>query len=240
MGVVYAQNMSDFPDWQQFPNAQSDNLFPSFQQVLTPGLHSTPILPALSWSSLFAAITPQAGAGQFQVNHFADAAGTQQIDADTWKVNTATRCVVRTPLRGKFARLDLTVTSGGNMTVNNWANFLSASSDRVSFPVSNQNLSAFGFAVPPSGSAHAESGEIAAGLAYFYLKPYDATGKLYVAIHAVDEFGTAGQLIADFGTPTATIDRLITVPDVIIQVKVDNLDGAAPHTFDFSLTIPPQ
>jgi hypothetical protein len=232
--------MTDYPDWQTFPNAQSDNLFASFTQTLTPGVHEGAVLPALSWSSLMIIVEPSAGAAQVTVNHFADLAATHEIDSDTWPVNASTALIVRTPLRGKYVRLDINVTSAGNLTTQTWSNFLSATSDRISFPISNQNLSDFDHSLAASGDITYDIGEIAAGMAYFYFKPYDATGKLEVSIHSVDELGNPGQLIADFGKPTATLDRLFTVPDVIIQVEVTNTDASAAHVYDFSLTIPPQ
>jgi len=232
--------MSDYQDWQSFPNAQSDNVFPAYNQVLAPGLHSTAILPAANWSSIIIIASPSAGAGQVQINYFADLAGTQQIDADTWPVNANTRLVVRTPLRGPYIRLDITVTSPGNLTAETWANFLSASSERISFPVSQQNISDFGVTLAHSTSNFYQSGEIAAGLALFYLKPYDTSGKLAAQIHAVDELGNPGQLIADFGTPTATVQQLIVVPDLILQVEIDNIDTVSSHKYDVSLTVPPQ
>lgn len=232
--------MTDYPDWQTFPNAQSDNLFPSYTQTFTPGVHLGTVLPALSWSSVMIIAGPSAGAGKIQITHFANAAATESIDSDTWDINASTRIVVRTPLRGKFIRIDYDVTSAGNMTVQNWANFLSASSDRISFPVSTQNLSDFAHALAASGTALYNSGEIAAGQAQFYFKPYDATGKLNVVLHAVDELGNPSTLICDFGAPTAIVQELIMVPDMILQVEVDNTDAANPHTYDFSLTIPPQ
>lgn len=232
--------MTDYPDWQSFPNAQSDNLFPGFTQTLTPGVHPGTVLPALSWSSVIIIASPTAGAAKLTITHYADAAGTQAIDSDTWSINATTRIVVRTPLRGKYVRIDYNVTSAGNLTVENWANFLSASSDRVSFPVSSQNISDFDHVLAATGDITYNIGEICAGNALFYFKPYDTTGKLAVVIHSVDELGVTGELIADFGKPTALVQQLITVPDVILQVEVVNTDGAASHTYDFSLTIPPQ
>jgi len=232
--------MSDYPDWQTFPNAQSDNLFTAFNQTLTPGLHSTAVLPALSWSSIIIIVSPSAGAAQVQITHFADLAGTQAIDADSWPVNASTRLVVRTPLRGRYVRIDINVTSPGNLTSDTWANFLSATSDRISFPVSQQNLSDFDNTIAHSTSNTYDIGEITAGMALFYFKPYDTTGKLSVELHGVDELGNPGQLIADFGKPTAIVQQLITVPDLILQVEVDNTDTVSSHTYDFSLTIPPQ
>lgn len=240
MPAAYTPCMTDYPDWQTFPNAQSDNLFPSYTQVLTPGLHTGTMLPALSWSSVIVIAGPSAGAGQIQIGHFADLAGTQEIDSDTWPINTSTRVVVRTPLRGKYLRIDYTVTSAGSMTVQNWANFLSASSDRISFPVSQQNLSDFSHALPASATATYNIGEIVGGQAFFYVKPYDATGKLSVFMICVDELGNPGQLVCDFGNPTAILRQQLAIPDKIVQVNIVNTDGAAAHTYDFSLTVPPQ
>jgi len=232
--------MTDYPDWQTYPNAQSDNLFSAFAQVLAPGLHSTPIIAALSWSSLMVIVTPSAGACKVQVNHFADLAGTQQIDSDTWSVNTTTVLVVRTPLRGKYVRIDITVTSAGSLTAHTWANFLSATSDHISFPVAQQNVSQFGYSLAANGTFTTNLGEICAGTALFFYNPHDATGKNRVSIHAVDELGNSGQLIAYFGFPTAAVQQQISIPDLIVQVEIDNTDGAAAHVFDFALTVPPQ
>jgi hypothetical protein len=232
--------MTDYPDYQTFPNAQSDNVFPLFTQTLAPGLHSTGIIPALSWSSMMIAITPSAGACQVQINHYADLAGTMQIDADNWSCNAVTALRVRTPLRGKYVRIDIFVTSPGNLTAATWANFLSATSDRISFPVSTQNLSDFAHVAAANADIKYTSGEICAGQALFYFKPYTAGGLLAVVLHAVDELGNPSTLIADFGKPTALVQQLITVPDRILQVEILNSSGTTAVTYDFSLTVPPQ
>lgn len=232
--------MTDYPDWQSFPNAQSDNLFAAFNATLAPGTYSTPVLPALSWSSIIIIAGASAGAGQIQLNYFVDSAATMQIDSDNWPFNANTSLRVRSPLRGKFVRIDIIVTSAVNLVGEFWANFLSASSERISFPVSQQNLSDFARTLAASGTATYDIGEIVGGQAFFYIKPYDATGKLSVAMFVVDELGNPGQLICDFGNPTAILRQQLAVPDKIIRVEIDNTDGAAAHEYDFSLTIPPQ
>lgn len=231
--------MTDFPDWQAFPNAQSDNLFTSFNATIPPGTVSTAVLPALSWSSIMIAVSASAGAGQIQLNHFADQAATQQIDSDNWPFNANTSLRVRSPLRGKFIRIDVIVTSPGNLTGEFWANFLSASSDRISFPVSQQNLSDFDRTLAAGASATYDIGEIVGGQAFFYVKPYDTAAGLEVVMFVVDENGNPGQLICDFGKPTAIVRQQLAIPDQIVRVEIDNV-GTAAHTYDFSLTVPPQ
>src|SRR6267154_480087 len=98
MGVHYALPMTDFPDFQAFPNPLSDNIFASYAQLLTPGVHLGVLTAAVSWSSVMIIVSPIAGAGKVQITHFADAAATQIIDSDEWPVNAATTLIVRTPL----------------------------------------------------------------------------------------------------------------------------------------------
>lgn len=232
--------MTDFPDWQAFPNAQSDNLFSMFAATLAPGTYSTAVLPALSWSSIIIIAGASAGAGQIQLNYYADAAATQQIDSDNWPFNASTQLRVRSPLRGKYIRIDIIVTSPGNLTGEFWANFLSASSERISFPVGSQNVSDFSRALAANASATYDLGEIVGGQAFFYINPYDATGKLNAYMIVVDENGNNGQLICDFGNPTAILRQQLAIPDKIVRVTIDNTDGTTAHTYDFSLTVPPQ
>lgn len=232
--------MTDYPDWQSYPNAQSDNLFDNFAQTLAPGTHSTKVLPALSWSSITIIAGASAGAGQIQLNYFADAAATQQIDSDNWPFNASTELRVRSPLRGKYVRIDIIVTSAGDLTGQFWANFLSASSERISFPVGSQNLSDFDRVLAASAIETYNLGAIVGGQAFFYIHPYDATGKLAVSMFVVDENGNSGQLICDFGSPTAIVRQQLAIPDKIVRVEIDNNDGTATHAYDFSLTVPPQ
>lgn len=239
MPGFYTGLMTDYPDWQTFPQAQSANLFPAFTQTLTPGTHSTPVIPAASWSSLALIAKPSTGAGQVQINHYADAAGAQIIDSNKWPVNTTTYLDVRTPLRGQYANIQIFVTSPGNMTLTSWANFLSASSERISFPASQQNVSDFNHALAAGATMNYSPGVITAGAAQFYLKPYDALGKLEVSLLTADELGNNGQLVADFGQPTGIVREVIQVPDLILRLSITNTDGANPHTYDMSLTIPP-
>src|SRR5487761_1674881 len=110
--------MTDFPDWQSFPNAQSDNLFTTFNQTLAPGTHSTAVLPALSWSSIMIAVVASAGAGQIQLNHYADAAATMQIDSDNWPFNANTALRARSPLRVMFIKNAIIVTTPGTIPGN--------------------------------------------------------------------------------------------------------------------------
>jgi hypothetical protein len=232
--------VTDYPDWQAYPNAQSGNVFPAFAQTITPGVHLGQVVPATNWASITVIVHATAGACRVTVNHFADAAGTQQIDSDTWPVNTLTGLTVRTPLRGQYVRIDLNVTSAGNLSATTWANFLSTASDRISFPVGQQNVSDFSHSLPASTAALYQTGQLCAGRALFFYNPHDTAGKTTVSIHAVDELGNPGQLVAFFGAPTALVQQLIEIPDLMVQVEIDNTDAVTAHVYDMSLTVPPQ
>jgi len=232
--------MTDYPDWQSFPSAQSDNIATVLDPPLAPGLHSTPVVPVTSWSSVTLIAQPTAGAGVVKINHFADAAATQLVGSDSWPINVAAHLAVRTPLRGKFIRIDVNVTSAVDMDCLFWASLMSAASDRISFPVGHQGSSDFTHALAANATATYNNGAIVGGNAFFYFKPYDTTGKLYVYIATINELGVKTGACADFATPTDTIREQIYVPDQITQVWVVNTDAAAAHTYDFNLVIPPQ
>lgn len=239
MPVAYTATMTDYPDWQAYPSAQSDNLFPAANQVLAPGLHSTPVIPAVNWSSVTVLVQPSAGACHVQLAHFADQAATILTGSDTLPANATTALLVRTPLRGRYFRVNVTVTSPGNMTALTWASLASAPASRLSFPVGQQNAHDLGRTLAAGATTTYSPGFIVAGLALAYLKPYDATGKLTMVIRAVDELGNTVAPVADFGAPAALTQQLITVPDEILQVVVTNTDLAGPHTYDLAVTIPP-
>lgn len=231
--------MADYPDWQGFPSAQSDNLFPAANQVLAPGLHSTPVIPALNWSSVTVLVQPTTGACHVQLAHFADPAGAVLVGSDTLPANVTTALLVRTPLRGRYFRVNVTVTSPGDLTALTWASLASAPTDRLSFPVGQQGAHDMARALPANGVATYSPGFIVAGAALAYVKPYDAAGKLTMVIRAVDELGNVIAPVADFGAPTALVQQVITVPDEILQVVVTNTDAAGPHTYDMAVTVPP-
>lgn len=240
MAGVYTDRMTDYQDWQSFPTTQSGNLFAAWQQTLPPGPTTTGVLPAVNWSSVSLMLSPSAGAAFTKINHCADPAGAQVVGADLWRVRPGTNLVVRTPLRGKYVRIDIHVTSPGNFTAITWATLMSAASDRITFPVAAQTLADTGKALAANGTAVYDIPAITAGLGYLYFKPADTTAKLSVLVHTIDELGNPLQPVADLGTPGALTQQLITVPDQIVEVKVTNTDPAAPHTYDFSLTVPPQ
>lgn len=239
MPAAYTRSMTDYPDWQTFPNAQTGNLFNPFSATLPPGTYDSGLIPALSWSSIMIICGASAGGATITITHYGNAAATQIIDSDTWPINATTRLVVRSPLRGTFINLNITVTSAVNLVGEFWANFLSASSERISFPVSQQNLSDFNRTLAAGATATYNIGEIVGGQAYFYIKPYDAAGALNPFIICVDENGNPGQLVTNFGNPTAILRESLAIPDKIVQVNITNT-GAAAHTYDFSLTVPPQ
>ena len=236
---VYTKTMADYPDWQNFPTAQSDNLFPAANQVLPPGTYKTPVTPAVNWSSVTVLAHPVQGAGQVTIAHYADPAAAQPVGSDTWPVNSTTGLVVQTPLRARYVQVTLTVTSAGNMTAMTWAALASAAADRISFPVGRQTATDLGRALAANGAATYTLGQICAGPALFYFKPADAAGKLTVTIREVDELGNLVGPVADFGAPTSLVQQTIVIPDKIMRVTVTNTDAAGPHTYDLALTVPP-
>jgi hypothetical protein len=230
----------DYPDFQSFPTAASGNLFPAAVQVLAPGTVTAGPLPVASWSALALNIRASAGAAQVNVHHWADAAATILIGGDSWPVRVQTKLTVITPLRGPYVSADITVTSPGALTANTFMQFRSDGAERITYPVGAQVASANARALAASGQDFWDLPSVCAGRAGLKFVPFDATAKLRVRVIAVNELGAFQYYVADLGTPAAGIYQLVEIPDVCCSVEVDNLDGAAPHTYDVALVVPPQ
>lgn len=232
--------MSDYPDWQTAASTQSGNVFAAFTQTLAPGNHQGVITPVYSWASLNMIVVPTAGAAKVTVSHFADQAGTQPIGSDTWDTNTATSLTVRVPLRGPYVRVDINVTSAGNLTAETWGTFQTQPADRVSFPISGQLVFEASNTLAASASKTYVVPRMAAGRSNWSFVPFDNAGALNPYIQAVDELGTLICRIADRANPTVNDNAILELPDQILQVVVVNESSTAAHSYGFCLAIAPQ
>jgi hypothetical protein len=227
-------------DWQQIVNTSSPNLLSGPGTVFPVGHNKTPVIPCANWGSITAEIRPTAGTGVLIINHWLDSAGTLSAGNDAWRVNTNTAVNVRSPLRATYVQLDTLVTSAGAMTADAQAFFQSTTADRLSFPVGFQGASDLAKTLAASASINYFPPFIASGRAWLWFNPNDASGKLSCVLYGSDEKGIAFEVLAKLVTTTPPIAQLLEVPDAPLILQVINGDGAAPHTFDISLTIPPQ
>jgi hypothetical protein len=226
---------------QQVTVVQSANLFGAFSQILAHGTTTFGPLPVANWTSLVINIRVTGSGGlQCNVHHWADAAATELIGGDSWPVRTATKLSVITPLRGPYVSIDLTVTSAGTLAAVTYCAFQAAPSPQIRFPVGAQTAGANNRTLAVSGSDFWNLPSICAGRASFKFIPYDTAGKLVARVEAVDELGNFQYYPADFGTPTAPFNTLMEIPDVPCVVAITNNDGAATHTYDVELIVPPQ
>ena len=232
--------MTDFPDWQPAPASQSASAFTAFTQDLAPGTHAGAITPVHSYQSLNLVITATAGAAKVTVTHWADAAGVNQVGADTWPLNTAAPLTVRVPLRGPCAQVTIDVTSSGNLSASTWGTYQTAAAARISYPVRSQALFQPQTTLAASATTAYTMPAVCAGLATWSYVPYDTAGMISAYLQTVDELGNFLAIFTDRGSPTVIDNALIVVPDGLIQVVVSNNDAAASHDFAFALTVPPQ
>ena len=232
--------MTDFPDWQQAAAANAGNQFTSFTQTLTPGDHPGTITPVASWSSLTLRVNATAGAAKVSVRHYADLAGTELVDTDTWTCNATAPLTVRVPLRAHYAQLDINVTSAVDLQSDTYAIYSTYPADRISFPIGAQQVFIPQTTLAIGATVAYDMPAIASGTAYWSYVPYDTSGNINVYLQIVDELDNFLTIITDRGTPTTIDNALIAVPDALVQIVVSNNDAAATHDYAFSLMIPPQ
>lgn len=232
--------MTDYPDWQVSASTQSGNMFSLFSSSLPAGTYLTTIQPAYSWESLSLIVTASAGAAKITVIHYADPLGTQTIGTDTWSVNSATSLTVRLPVRGPYVQVKTTVTSGVNFVSTTWASFQTYAADRVSFPIEGQIIFESANTLGASATKTYTMPRTCAGSANWSYVPFDNSGALAVYVQAVDELGAIIARVSDRGNPTGNDNAILEVPDLIIQVVVQNTSAVTAHSYGFSLIVPPQ
>lgn len=232
--------MSDYPDWQTFPNAIGSNLFPGASVNLATGAYPGAVLPASSYSSLSVTVVPASGAGTIVIQHWSDAAGTMSAQTDTFRFRQGAALVVRVPLRATYVQLTLNVTSGANLVASTWAALLNSSSERVTFPVAGQQAGAGPARVlPASAQDQWRVPAICAGNGMLAFAPADATGKLQVYVQAADELGAQLYYIMPPAQPVALLMQPLALPGQVTEIVVTNTDAGAPHTYAVSLICPP-
>lgn len=239
MEQVYTPHMTDYPDWQTFPNAMSGNQFTVSTATLPPGSYPIDIQPVSSFSSLAVVIVPTAGAGKLTVNHWVDPGGTVPAESDVFRFRPGAALVVRTPLRAPYVGLTIDSTGAGDLIASFWASLLASSSDRVTYPVTGQQA---GIDTRPLAAGAVDQWRmpaINAGPALLAFAPADTSGKLKVEVIATDELDSPMYHIMFPLTPTAAIHQALQLPGEITVVQVTNTDGVASHTYGVSLICPP-
>lgn len=236
----YTGPVTDYPDWQAAPATSAANQFTNFSQDLTPGTHAGTVTPVSSWSSLTLRVNTTAGAAKVSVKHYADQAGTELVDTDTWTCKTTAPLTVRVPLRARYVQLSIDVTSAVNFQADTYAVYSTYPADRISFPVGAQQKFVPQTPLAASATVAYDMPAIAAGRAYWSYVPYDTNGQITVYLQTVDELDHFLTIITDRGTPTVIDNAVIEVPDALVQIVVSNNDGVNSHDYAFSLMIPPQ
>lgn len=230
--------MTDYPDWQSFPSAQSGNLFSAISQTLAPGNYATAVLPATSFSSYSAVILPTSGAGRLVISHWADSAGTVSIATDTFIYAQGAALVVRGPLRGPYVQLTIQVTSAGNLVASTWATLLASSSSRITYPVATQQAGDESQTLSGGVQAQWRVPAIVSGPAMLLYFPGDATGKITVQVVATDELANVVYTIFPTAAPVANLVQPLQLPDKIVLMKITNTDTVN-HSYGVSLICPP-
>lgn len=231
--------MTDYPDWQQFPNAIGPNLFPAASVNDPTGTYPGTVLAVSSYASLSVAIVPTAGAGKLIVQHWTDAAGTMSAETDTYRFRVGAALVVRLPLRATYVQLTLEVTSGANLVASTWAALLNSSSERVTFPVGGQQAGTYDTVIAASAVDQWRMPAINAGNAMLSFLPGNTLGVLQVEVIAQDELGNRLYEIMFPVLPTAIFNQPLQLPGEVTIVEITNTDAANAHSYGVSLICPP-
>jgi hypothetical protein len=240
MGKGYPKFMTDYPDWQTFPNAMGVNLFPAVSQILAPGDHPTAVIPVTSYSSLSVVILPSAGAGRLTVSHWADAAGTVSAETDVFRFRPGAALVMRTPLRSAYVSLKIHASGAVNLVASTWATLLASTSNGISFPITGQQAGVDNTVLAGGATDQWRLPAVVAGNAMLAFLPGNTLGVVTVEVFVTDELDVEMYEVMFPSAPKALFMQPLQLPGEITIVQVVNTDGANAHSYGVSLICPPQ
>lgn len=228
--------MPGYPDFQAYPQWRTGNVAASNSPTLTPGTHTLYSDAVSNYGSMLLRINPSLGSQcVVTVTWYLDDALTELVGTDTWKCNATTFLDVIVPIKAQYVQVTLDNTAAVDWTGSTYISLLNVLTPDYKYPVSAQIVAAATVTVPASTSETYFPTVITRGPAMLSFHPFDTAGKLLVVINQLDETGAEVGLIADFGTPAAIINNVFYIPDVLWELKVQNLDSAATH--EFSATV---
>ena len=229
--------MPGYPDYRAYPQWRTDNLFPAFSQVLTPGAHPVGPIPMVGNQAVQVRAKVTAGYGTVTIAWFLDSAMTQSVGADPFDVNTETTLAAILPVKGPYLKLNINVTSGVNMNVQTYAAGINNASGRIYYPLGRQLIYQAVKSLAASGVDRFPLPFICKGIVCVSFTPSDALGLLRLETWQDDASGAAVKRVADLGAPVALANMQAAVVDSIFSLRITNLDAGAAHSYAMSMAL---
>lgn len=223
------------PDWQAYANWRGQ-LASDVGVNYPPGSTAVGPFVTTNYASVFFSFNQSGGTvGQIELSWFDDVAMDNQVEALVFNLNTNTQIQVLLPAMGSALGIEVNNFGVGDIVADLYVLPTNLTPTRqmhhVLFPAMGN----------PAGNvaAGATSTTITqfmyGGPAFLFFDPQSTAGKLDFTMSSLDEDGNVDQQFIHFSLPTAPVHLMIAVPAAPIQVKVHNTDGAAAHTYAWSL-----
>lgn len=225
------------PDFQSSVQQIGPNLLPSV--VTTVGLGTTTVFGGLvsSFAAVLLRWQPTAGYGKITLNWWADAAFTQAVGLNGWRVNTSTALVLAHPVRAPYLTVVASTVPAGGMTANSYLAPVANYPGRIYYPIVATEIHQDGVALGAGASAPYLIPFIRPGLAGVNIKPNDNMGQLEFTVRKYNADSTLDTPVANLGQPTGLLYQQVIVPDDIWGVQVTNMDAVNPHTFSLDVVV---
>lgn len=164
-----------------------------------------------------------------------DSALTQRVDTQTFPLLSGDVATLIFPAIAPYVDVSIGVTGAVPQVLTWAATPTNTGADQVSYARPPVTAGEVGHTLTVSTNKTYGVNRIAPGQAYFFFNPYDATGKLQLDIQCLNENGTSALWLVKQPAPTVAVSGIITLPAMHVQATVTNNDGAASHSYDFTL-----
>lgn len=230
--------MPGYPDFQAYPQWRTGNVATAYQQTLAPGNNVIYSAAVSYYGSMFLRVFPQSSSYcKITVAWYLDSAHTEGVGTDTWLCNTNSFLDVIIPIKATYVVVTLDNTAAVDWTGTTYISLLNVLTPEYKYPVAAQVITAAAVTLAASSSDYYYPSVLLRGPAMISFHPFDTSAKLDVFVNQTDETGAENGLLLNMAAPTAVITQLFYIPDVPLELKVQNLDSAASHKYTISMVM---
>lgn len=188
-----------------------------------------------NYLALYVLFADISGFGVVQFQFFTDATKTQSVDIYQYILVTGNALVLNIPMVSPFVEISAVVNVGKTLELS----FVTTPNNmpvlRPVYPGQVRNASQKNATLGAGASNTVTPQYIISGSAYVFWRPNDNSGKLDINIWALDSNGNQAYLVLSLLGATLPQNTMILLPASAIQIITTNNDGAAAHSYSYTV-----
>lgn len=224
------------PDWQSYANWRG-MLFS--EDAVTVPVTGTDfgLFVTTNFAGFYVNAVCATGNGELILTWYADTAGTEEIQVDSYPMAADTALEVIIPARGNAVDVFFDVQSVGAATLSLTMLPTNIAPTHTTFLTGPNYVSDLNVSVAHSVAHTVNVVPIVGGPAYLCFVPHDSAAKLTLDIFGLDNDGTKLVRVGNYNLPAVTVQQELIVPPLPLQYIVTNTDTVSAHVYDLGIML---